>query len=54
MAGLLKWKQVTSTTGPQPRPRHGHRAGTIRELMLVFGGGNKRIETVLHVYDKCE
>lgn len=51
MASLLKWKRVTSTTGPQPRPRHGHRAANIRELMVVFGGGNEGIVDELHVYN---
>lgn len=51
---MLKWKKVTNTTGPQPRPRHGHRAVAIRELMVVFGGGNEGIVDELHVYNTCE
>lgn len=51
---MLKWKKVTNTTGPQPRPRHGHRAVAIRELMVVFGGGNEGIVDELHVYNTCK
>lgn len=48
---LLKWKKVTSATGPSPRPRHGHRAVAIKDLMVVFGGGNEGIVDELHVYN---
>lgn len=48
---LIKWKKVQSPTGPQPRPRHGHRAVSIKELMVVFGGGNEGIVDELHVYN---
>lgn len=52
MAGtVLKWKRVTNPTGPQPRPRHGHRAVAIKDLMVVFGGGNEGIVDELHVYN---
>lgn len=55
MAGsLLKWKRVSNPTGPQPRPRHGHRAVAIKELMVVFGGGNEGIVDELHVYNTGE
>lgn len=47
----MKWKRVTNSTGPIPRPRHGHRAVAIRELMVVFGGGNEGIVDELHVYN---
>lgn len=47
----LRWKKVTNTTGPQPRPRHGHRAVAIKDLMIVFGGGNEGIVDELHVYN---
>lgn len=52
---MLKWKRVLNPTGPQPRPRHGHRAVAIKELMVVFGGGNEGIVDELHVYNtgKC-
>lgn len=52
MAGkALQWKLVSNPTGPQPRPRHGHRAVAIKDLMVVFGGGNERIVEELHVYN---
>lgn len=52
MAGKeLQWKIVVNTTGPQPRPRHGHRAVAIKDLMVVFGGGNEGIVDELHVYN---
>ncbi|KAF5300380.1 hypothetical protein FQR65_LT01001 [Abscondita terminalis] len=52
MAGkALQWKSVSNPTGPQPRPRHGHRAVAIKDLMVVFGGGNEGIVDELHVYN---
>uniref|UniRef100_A0A6P7FWT6 Host cell factor 2-like n=1 Tax=Diabrotica virgifera virgifera TaxID=50390 RepID=A0A6P7FWT6_DIAVI len=52
MAGkALKWKIVADTTGPHPRPRHGHRAIIIKDLMVVFGGGNEGIVDELHVFN---
>ncbi|XP_012935756.1 host cell factor 1 isoform X3 [Aplysia californica] len=50
-APILKWKRVTNTSGPCPRPRHGHRAVAIKDLMIVFGGGNEGIVDELHVYN---
>ncbi|XP_030379482.1 host cell factor isoform X2 [Scaptodrosophila lebanonensis] len=50
LAGF-RWKRVLNPTGPQPRPRHGHRAINIKELMVVFGGGNEGIVDELHVYN---
>ncbi|XP_074645021.1 host cell factor 1-like [Tubulanus polymorphus] len=50
-APILKWKRVTNTAGPCPRPRHGHRAVAIRDLMVVFGGGNEGIVDELHVFN---
>ncbi|KAI1290869.1 Host cell factor 1 [Halotydeus destructor] len=47
----MKWHKVTSSTGPAPRPRHGHRAVAIKDLMIVFGGGNEGIVDELHVYN---
>lgn len=48
---MVKWKKVTNTSGPTPRPRHGHRAVAIKDLMIVFGGGNEGIVDELHVYN---
>uniref|UniRef100_A0A4W3JUU0 Host cell factor C1 n=1 Tax=Callorhinchus milii TaxID=7868 RepID=A0A4W3JUU0_CALMI len=52
-APILKWKRVTNCSGPVPRPRHGHRAVSIKELMVVFGGGNEGIVDELHVYNSA-
>ncbi|XP_024915340.1 host cell factor 1b isoform X6 [Cynoglossus semilaevis] len=46
-----RWKRIIGWTGPVPRPRHGHRAVAIKELMVVFGGGNEGIVDELHVYN---
>lgn len=51
MGSVVKWKRVLDTSGPQPRPRHGHRAVAIKELLIVFGGGNEGIVDELHVYN---
>ena len=50
-APILKWKRITNSTGPCPRPRHGHRAVSIKDLMIVFGGGNEGIVDELHVFN---
>ncbi|XP_063303285.1 host cell factor 2 isoform X1 [Pelobates fuscus] len=50
-AQQLHWRRVSSSTGPVPRSRHGHRAVAIRELMIIFGGGNEGIAEELHVYN---
>lgn len=50
-ASTVKWKRITNTTGPSPRPRHGHRAVAIKDLMVVFGGGNEGIVDELHVFN---
>lgn len=54
--GLLqpRWKRVVGWSGPVPRPRHGHRAVAIKELIVVFGGGNEGIVDELHVYNTGE
>uniref|UniRef100_A0A672Z232 Host cell factor C1 n=1 Tax=Sphaeramia orbicularis TaxID=375764 RepID=A0A672Z232_9TELE len=49
--GPPRWKRVLGWSGPVPRPRHGHRAVAIKELMVVFGGGNEGIVDELHVYN---
>jgi host cell factor len=45
----VKWRKVEGTTGPAPRQRHGHKAVAIKELIIVFGGGNDGIVDELHV-----
>ena len=47
----FKWKKVTPSVGPSPRPRHGHRAVSYKDLMIVFGGGNEGIVDELHVFN---
>ncbi|KAM3587424.1 uncharacterized protein V6R79_004988 [Siganus canaliculatus] len=46
-----QWRRVHSVSGVTPRSRHGHRAAAIRELIVVFGGGNEGIAMDLHVYN---
>ncbi|XP_070709872.1 host cell factor 2 [Pempheris klunzingeri] len=46
-----QWRKVPSVTGVIPRSRHGHRAAAVRELIVVFGGGNEGIAEYLHVYN---
>ena len=50
-APMVKWSRVNNSSGSTPRPRHGHRAVAIKELMVVFGGGNEGIVDELHVYN---
>ncbi|EDV92493.1 GH12389 [Drosophila grimshawi] len=47
----FRWKRILNPTRPQPRPRHGHRAINIKELMVVFVGGNEGIADEFHVYN---
>lgn len=49
-----QWRKVHSVSGVTPRSRHGHRAVSVRELIIVFGGGNEGIEEHLHVYNTGE
>jgi host cell factor len=50
-SSVLKWKRVKESGGPTPKPRHGHRAVAIKDLMIIFGGGNEGICDELHVYN---
>lgn len=45
----LKWRRITQTSGPAPKARHGHKAVAIKELIIIFGGGNDGIVDELHV-----
>lgn len=47
----MKWKKVVNPSGQIPRPRHGHRAVNIKDLIIVFGGGNEGIVDELHIYN---
>uniref|UniRef100_A0A0A9Y2K0 Host cell factor 1 n=2 Tax=Lygus hesperus TaxID=30085 RepID=A0A0A9Y2K0_LYGHE len=46
----IRWTKVNDS-GLIPKPRHGHRAVAVRELMVVFGGGNEGIIDDLHAYN---
>lgn len=48
---LLQWKRINNQAGPLPRPRHGHRAVAIKDLIVIFGGGNEGIVNELTVYN---
>jgi hypothetical protein len=48
---LVRWRRAENSTGPRPKSRHGHRAVAIKDLMVVFGGGNQGILYDLHVYN---
>lgn len=45
------WRKVSNTTGPQPKPRHGHRSIALKELIIIFGGGNEGIVDELHIFN---
>ncbi|PAA91420.1 hypothetical protein BOX15_Mlig018542g1 [Macrostomum lignano] len=50
----FKWKKVAHTSSgniPLPRPRHGHKAVSIKDLIIIFGGGNEGIIDDLHVFN---
>lgn len=47
---VSKWKKVETATGNSPKPRHGHRAVAVGDMMIIFGGGNEGIVDELHVY----
>ncbi|CAH8501252.1 unnamed protein product [Heterobilharzia americana] len=54
MAGvgpIVRWKKVSAATGNVPRSRHGHKAVAIKDLIVVFGGGNEGIVDELHVFN---
>lgn len=58
MAGvgpIVRWRKVSAATGNVPRSRHGHKAVAIKDLIVVFGGGNEGIVDELHVFNtsKC-
>lgn len=48
---MLQWKRINNQAGPLPRPRHGHRAVAIKDLIVIFGGGNEGIVNELTVYN---
>nr|VZI23635.1 unnamed protein product [Spirometra erinaceieuropaei] len=48
---VLKWKKVTTASGNVPRSRHGHKAVALKDLIVIFGGGNEGIVDELHVFN---
>ncbi|KAA3680030.1 host cell factor [Paragonimus westermani] len=48
---VLHWKKVITASGNVPRSRHGHKAVAIKDLIVVFGGGNEGIVDELHVFN---
>lgn len=44
------WRKVEFQIGTQPKPRHGHRAVTFKNEMVIFGGGNEGIIEEFHVF----
>uniref|UniRef100_A0A8R1HQ67 Fibronectin type-III domain-containing protein n=1 Tax=Caenorhabditis japonica TaxID=281687 RepID=A0A8R1HQ67_CAEJA len=39
---LVRWRSVQQIQGkPVPRPRHGHRAIVVKDLIVIMGGGNE-------------
>jgi host cell factor len=51
MTANVHWKQLESTAGQNPKPRHGHRAVAVKDLIILFGGGNEGIVEDLNVYN---
>ena len=49
------WRKVDFQYGSQPKPRHGHRAVTFKNDMVIFGGGNEGIIEEFSVFrhGKC-
>jgi host cell factor len=51
MTTKVQWKRLDSTIGPNPKPRHGHRAVAVKDLIIIFGGGNEGIVEDLNVFN---
>ena len=51
MTAKVQWKRIDGTIGPTPKPRHGHRAIAVKDLIIIFGGGNEGIVEDLNVYN---
>lgn len=48
---IVRWCAVHQNDGPSPRPRHGHRAVAVNDLIVIFGGGNEGMIDELHAYN---
>ncbi|UJR10483.1 hypothetical protein I4U23_014687 [Adineta vaga] len=51
MTTKVHWKRLDGTIGQNPKPRHGHRAVAVKDLIIIFGGGNEGIVEDLNVYN---
>ncbi|CAF0759351.1 unnamed protein product [Adineta steineri] len=51
MTTKVQWKRLDSTIGQNPKPRHGHRAVAVKDLIVIFGGGNEGIVEDLNVFN---
>ncbi|PIC35583.1 hypothetical protein B9Z55_014896 [Caenorhabditis nigoni] len=48
---LVRWRPVQNVGGSMPRARHGHRAVSVKDLIIIFGGGNEGMIDELHVFN---
>ena len=48
---IVKWRKIQNYTGHIPKARHGHRAVCIKELIVIYGGGNGGLFDELHVFN---
>ncbi|CAF3574227.1 unnamed protein product [Rotaria sordida] len=51
MTTKVQWKRLDTTIGSNPKPRHGHRAVAVKDLIIIFGGGNDGIVEDLNVFN---
>jgi len=51
MTNKVQWKRLDGNIGQSPKPRHGHRAVAVKDLIIIFGGGNEGIVEDLNVYN---
>jgi len=51
MTTKVQWKRLDGSSGVNPKPRHGHRAVAVKDLIIIFGGGNEGIVEDLNVYN---
>jgi len=51
MTTKVQWKRLDATIGTNPKPRHGHRAVAVKDLIIIFGGGNEGIVEDLNVFN---
>ena len=51
MTTKVQWKRLDGSGGVNPKPRHGHRAVAVKDLIIIFGGGNEGIVEDLNVYN---